>query len=112
VRLEPAIKAKFGYIMIRGGKSRNSKRNLNLTARVNAMLKARRAASESSWVFTGDTPEAAILGTSLDHQHEQVREALKLGEEFVIHSLRHNYVDPSRRGWSRRLHHHAHCWPR
>jgi integrase len=36
VHLQPAIKAKFGYIMIRGGKSKNAKRNLSLTTRVAA----------------------------------------------------------------------------
>jgi integrase len=92
VHLEPAIKAKFGYVMIRGGKSKNAKRNLSLSARVSAMLKARKAADESAWVFPGDTPDAAILGTSLDHQHEDVRETLKYGQEFVIHSLRHTML--------------------
>jgi hypothetical protein len=43
-------------------------------------------------VFPGDAPEAAILGTSLDHKHEDVREGLKLGKEFVIHSLRHTML--------------------
>jgi Bifunctional DNA primase/polymerase, N-terminal/Phage integrase family len=43
-------------------------------------------------LFPGDTPAAAILGTSLDHQHEDVREALKYGQEFVIHSLRHTML--------------------
>jgi len=31
-------------------------------------------------------------GTSLDHQHNRVREALKLPQEFVIHSLRHTLL--------------------
>lgn len=92
VRLEPAVRAKFGYIVIRGGKSKNAKRNLSLTARAAAMLRSRKAASKSTWVFPGDTPEAAILGTSLDHQHEDARDALKLGKEFVIHSLRHTML--------------------
>ena len=32
VYLQPAVRAKFGYIAIRGGKSRYAKRNLSLTA--------------------------------------------------------------------------------
>jgi len=57
------------------------------------MLKARRAATKSSpWVFPGDNPDAPILGTSLDHQHDTVRTTLKLPADFVIHSLRHTML--------------------
>ena len=92
VYLQPAVRAKFGYIAIRGGKSRNAKRNLSLTARAAEMLKARKADSESDWVFPGNSPEAAIRGTSIDHQHEDVRDTLKLSKEFVVHSLRHTML--------------------
>jgi integrase len=93
VYLQPAVRAKFGYIAIRGGKSRYAKRNLSLTARAAEMLKARKAASKSSWVFPGDSPDAPILGTSLDHQHEEVRDdTLKWSKEFVVHSLRHTML--------------------
>ena len=43
VRLQQAVRAKHGYIVIRGGKSRNAKRNLRLAARAAEMLKARKA---------------------------------------------------------------------
>src|ERR1022692_1930007 len=92
VRLQQAVHAKHGYIVIRGGKSRNAKRNLRLTARAAEMLKSRKATTKSDWVFPGDEPEAAILGTSLDHQHATVREALKLPQDFVVHSLRHTML--------------------
>ena len=92
VYLQPAVHAKFGYIAIRHGKSKNAKRNLSLTARAAEMLKARKAAAQSVWVFPGDSPDARILGTSLDHQHDAVRAALKLPEDFVIHSLRHTML--------------------
>jgi hypothetical protein len=39
-------------------------------------------------VFPGDSPDAPILGTSIDHQHSDVRDTLKLSKEFV-HSLFH-----------------------
>ena len=52
------------------------------------MLKARKAAVKSPWVFPGDLPDASILGTSLDHQHSEVRTKLKLPSDFVVHSLR------------------------
>jgi len=92
VYLQPAVRAKFGYIAIRHGKSPKAKRNLSLTAAAAEMLKARKTAVKSAWVFPGDSPDAAILGTSLDHQHEDVREALKLPADFVIHSLRHTML--------------------
>jgi integrase len=92
VFLKPAIGARHGYIRIRKSKSKYAKRNLSLTARVAEILKARKAAVESEYVFPGDSPEAPILVTSLDHQHEDVRELLGLNGEFVIHSLRHTML--------------------
>jgi integrase len=89
VYLQPAVRAKFGYIAIRHGKSTNAKRNLSLTASAAEMLKGRKASGKSAWVFPGDSPDAPILGTTLDHQHKGVRTALKLPLDFVIHSLRH-----------------------
>jgi integrase len=92
VSLQPAVRAKFGYIAIRGGKSKNAKRNLSLTARAAEMLKARKASTQSPWLFPGDSPKDAILVTSIDHQHEDVRDTLKLSKEFVVHSLRHTML--------------------
>ncbi len=92
VYLTPAVRAKFGYIAIRKGKTKNAKRNLSLTARAAEMLKARKAASSSPWVYPGDSADAAILGTSLDHQHDAIRTALELPKDFVIHSLRHTML--------------------
>lgn len=92
VYLNPAVHAELGYIAIRDGKSKNAKRNLSLTERAAEMLKARKAAVKSPWVFPGDSPEAPVLGTSLDHQHGRVREILNLSDEFVIHSLRHTML--------------------
>jgi integrase len=92
VYLQPAVRAKFGYVAIRHGKSANAKRNLSLTASAAQMLKARKAAGKSTWVFSGDSADSPILGTSLDHQHDGVRKALKLPADFVIHSLRHTML--------------------
>ena len=89
VHLEPAVHAKRGYIHIRGGKSKNATRNLSLTACAAEMLAGRQAQACSQFVFPGDSPEAPILVTSLDHQHAGLRTALKLASEFVLHSLRH-----------------------
>jgi integrase len=92
VRLQAGVHARHGYIVIRGGKSRNAKRNLRLTERAAEMLKARKAGPKSAWVFPGETTDSAILGTSLDHQHDVVRTALKLPRDFVLHSLRHTML--------------------
>lgn len=92
VHLNPAVHAKFGYISIRKGKSRNAPRNLSLTATAAEMLKTRKAVAESRWVFPGEVPDAPILGTSLDHMHDDVRTDLKLPADFVIHSLRHTML--------------------
>jgi integrase len=70
----------------------NAKRTLSLTPSVTEMLKARKTASKSEWVFPGDSPGAPILVTSLDHQHDDVREILNLSDDFVIHSLRHTML--------------------
>lgn len=93
VYFQPAVHARFGYIAIREGKSRNAKRNLSLTARAAEMLRARKATDAGSpWVFPGDCSEAPILGTSIDHQHDKVRDTLKLPKDFVVHSLRHTML--------------------
>lgn len=103
VQIKPATRAaplaastphsfRSGYIAIRSGKARNAKRNLSLTARAAAMLKAWKAETKSALVFPGDSPEAAILGTSIDHQHDNVRTDLKPPADFVIHSLRHTML--------------------
>ena len=93
VHLQPAVHAKFGYIAVRGGKSKNAYRDLSLTAPAAGMLvEVRKATVKSAWVFLGDSSEAPILVSSLDHQHEGIRTALKLAEDFVIHSLRHTML--------------------
>jgi integrase len=56
------------------------------------MLKTRRATVKSAWAFPGETDEAAFLVSSLDHQHDDVRTALKMPTDFVIHSLRHTML--------------------
>ena len=69
-----------------------ARRTLSLTPHVVEMLKARKATSKSEWVLPGDSPDAPILVSSLDHQRNDVREILNLSAEFVIHSLRHTML--------------------
>ncbi len=92
VHLEPVGAAKFGYVHVCKGKSRNAQRNVSLTARVKAMLAERRAEAINEWVFPGEREGRAIVGTSLSHQHKRVRDKLKLPGDFVIHSLRHTML--------------------
>ena len=56
------------------------------------MLRARKADAKSAWVFPGDSPGAPFLTSSLDHQHSEVRTALELPDDFVVHSLRHTML--------------------
>jgi integrase len=91
VNLDPANGARFGYVRIRDGKSRNARRVVSLTARVRYMLEIRVAGNESRWVFPGDNGNA-FLATSLDHQHSKVRAKLGLSKDFVIHSFRHSML--------------------
>jgi integrase len=90
VHTEPVGKAKFGFVHVQKGKGKNAKRNVPLTARARAMLLARKGQSTSFRVFV-DADGLPLLITSLDHQHERLRAALKLSGEFVLHSLRHTY---------------------
>src|SRR5215813_5051693 len=77
--------AKFGYIRIRDGKSKNARRVVSMTARVRSMLTTR-INNNSTWVFPGDG-DKAFLATSLNHQHMKIREKLGLPKtSCYIHS--------------------------
>jgi integrase len=91
LHLQPAVHARLGFVSITTGKSKNARRNLSLTQRACDLLKARKASAVSEWVFPGEG-DGRFLGSSLDHQHATVREALKLPKDFVIHSLRHTML--------------------
>jgi len=91
VCLDPVNAAKYGYLGVRKGKSKNATRNISLTARVREMLIARCSTSKSRRVFPGDT-DGPFLATSLNHQHIKLRCMLGLPDDFVIHSLRHTML--------------------
>jgi integrase len=91
IHFDPVGAAKFGYLRVQSGKSKNACRNVSLTARVSEMLQGRKQASGSDWVFPGKMGRPFGV-TSLDHQHEKTRTGLKLPKEFVIHSLRHTML--------------------
>jgi integrase len=100
VHVRPAGGARYGWIHVRAGKSKNAKRNVPLTDRVSQLLTKRLAGSSSRWVFPGESGERPILGTSLAHAHIKVcRPNVTVGKktkkqyifpkDFVLHSLRH-----------------------
>lgn len=89
VHLQPTPGAQFGYLRVEDGKSKNARRNVPLTARVTAMLKVRQADAQLSWVFASEKTGGPWVPTSINHQHERLRGALKLPKDFVIHSFRH-----------------------
>src|SRR5690606_33483367 len=62
------------------------------TPRVNKMLMARKSSSNSQWVFPRDPGDSPWIVTSLDHQPGKLRAALKLPEDFVVHSFRHTML--------------------
>jgi integrase len=91
VRLEPSNGARFGYVHIRDGKSKNAQRVVSLTARVKSMLEARIANNDSEWLFPGED-DSHFLATSVNHQHSKIRRKLGLPKDFVLHSLRHTLL--------------------
>jgi integrase len=96
VHLEPAGGARYGWIQVRDGKSKNAKRTVPLAARVAGLLREKQKTATSAWVFPGDSPEKPILGTSMAHMHAKVcrpgqgkKRAYLFPPSFVIHSMRH-----------------------
>jgi len=91
IHLDPAHGGRFGYLQVREGKSKNARRNISLTERINRMLVNRALESKSSFVFAGETGKPFLV-TSLCHQHGRVRTNFNLPKDFVIHSLRHTML--------------------
>lgn len=90
IHLEPAPGAKYGYIHVPGGKSKNARRNVPITDRLAEMLLNRSLESKSVYVFPSETGKPYLV-TSIDHMHKKVRATLQMPAEFVIYSLRHSY---------------------
>jgi integrase len=91
VHLQPVGDARFGFIHVRKGKSKNAKRNLSLSPRVQVMLDSRKASSQSASVFTDVTGSKPLSIWTLEDQHKHMRQALKLPADAVIHSFRHTF---------------------
>jgi integrase len=91
VHMEPVGAARFGFIHIPKGKSKNAKRNLSLTPRVRAMLEKRQAARRSVWVFTDEPGTGPLPIWTLEAQHKRIKASLRLPTDAVIHSFRHTF---------------------
>jgi integrase len=112
VRLNRLSGARFGYIRVVEGKSKNARRNIPLTDRAALMLRSRADAGTSPFVFANSRGETYLV-TSINHLHQKVRTAIALPKDFVIHSLRHTpyNVNEAGRVRSRRFHDYADCRP-
>jgi integrase len=96
VHLEPAGNARYGWIKVKDGKSKNARRTVPLTTRAEHLLREKQQVAKSPWVFPGDSRDRPVLGTSVGHMHAQVCRPKKAGKtvhlfprEFVPHSMRH-----------------------
>jgi integrase len=92
VRLQSAIGARHGFILVRGGKTRNARRTVLLTRRASEMLNERQGGSKTIWVFSSEDGQGPLSRHTVSNQHRTVRRLLRMPEEFVIHSLRHTML--------------------
>lgn len=92
VHLLPVNGARFGYILIRKGKSLNAKRNLCITERARVILGKRLAQGGTPWVFENEPSDGPLSISTLHSQHSRIRSLLGFSKEFVLHSLRHTML--------------------
>lgn len=90
IELDAANGKRLGYLFVRDGKSKNARRHVSLTLRVQGMLVNRSLESKSEYVFANDRGKPYVV-TSLDHLHKKLRDDLQLPNDCVIHSLRHTF---------------------
>ena len=98
ITLEPVNGARFGFLRVREGKSKNARRVIPLTDRASSMLRERLESKASQFVFANRDGQP-YLGTSINHLHRDAvapkingkRRALFPGD-FVLHSLRHTML--------------------
>jgi integrase len=91
VHFEPVGNARFGYVYIPRGKTKNSKRNVPLSALVKTILKRRHEAAgkpETGFVFARED-ETAVPYTSIDTQYDRTIDKLKF--RFRIYDCRHTF---------------------
>jgi integrase len=89
--LQPVTHARFGYLQVVEGKSKNARRTIPLTDRVQSMLQDRISDRASGIVFANRDGQHYLV-TSINHLHQKVRRQIGLPKDFVLHSLRHTML--------------------
>jgi Phage integrase family len=95
IRLTPVNGARFGFLRVREGKSKNGRRVIPLTDGAAAMRRERERSKSSGFVFANREGKP-YLGTSINHLHRDAIAPKVEGErrpilqgDFVLHSIRH-----------------------
>src|SRR6266496_4129859 len=98
IALTPVNGARFGFLRVREGKSKNARRVIPLTDRAAAVLRERAESRSSQSVFANREGKP-YLGTSINHLHRDACAPKVEGErrpifpaDFVMHSLRHTML--------------------
>jgi integrase len=98
ITLAPVNGARFGFLRVREGKSKNARRVIPLTDRASAMLRERLESKASGFVFANREGQP-YLGTSINHLHRDACSPKIEGKrrplfsaDFVMHSLRHTML--------------------
>jgi integrase len=113
ITLDPVNGARFGFLRVREGKSKNARRIVPLTDRASALLTGRREAQEREETkrrLEGNPPRSLTfvfanrdgepyLGTSINHLHQSAcapkidgKRKRIFPKDFVLHSLRHTML--------------------
>ena len=98
ITLNPVNGARFGFLRVRDGKSKNARRIIPLTDRAAVMLRGRAESKTSQFIFANRNGNA-YLGTSISHLHRNACAPKINGKrkplfpaDFVLHSLRHTML--------------------
>lgn len=98
VTLDPVNGARFGFVRVREGKSKNARRIIPLTDRAADLLRKRSDERTGLYVFANRAGQP-YQGTSINHLHRNVAAPLVKGKrtpifssDFVLHSLRHTML--------------------
>ena len=91
VHLQPVGRAKFGYLRVREGKTKNAARTVSLTQRVVDVLKEQLKTVTDQLVFS-DGNGKPYKDTHLSHLQAKVRDGLEWPKDFCLHSLRHTFL--------------------
>ena len=98
ITLQPIKGARFGFLRVREGKSKNARRIIPLTDRTSALLISRRDTAASAIIFANREGKAYV-STSINHLHRDACAPKIKGKrepmfqaDFVLHSLRHTML--------------------